>query len=817
MLSFLCLGVSLQAQPLAIKGNPTLPINESKGTITGRMVDSESKLPLEFATISVLIPEDSAVITGAITDDFGHFEVDVEYGTYLLKMEFIAYETQFLPNINVDRQNRKRGIGIVGLTPKTELLEEIVVVAEKSEMQFNLDKRVFNVGKDLANKGGSAEDILDNIPSVAVDVEGNVSLRGKGNVRILVDGRPSGLIGVGDSGGLKSLPASMIEKVEVVTNAAARYDAEGTGGIINIVLKKDRKKGINGAIDLSAGVPHTYGAALNLNMRKEWINFFINYGFRSRQNPSTGYTYQEFFSSSAPVPYSEQLSDSKRGGISNSIRTGMDIFLSERDILTGALIYRYGNDFNDSRVNFYDYDRRGGNLQSITERVQDESEKEPNLEYDLTYERKFEEKGRKFITTLSVQDNRETEHADYTETFYDPFRNELGVTPLLQRSNIDEQSNELILQTDYAHPLGKNKKFEIGGKMSMRIIKNDYLVEELQENTWKNLTNISNNFNYDEDIIAVYGIFGNKIGKWSYQLGLRAEYSHVITELEESNEVNDREYANLFPSAFLNYELNKGNAFQISYSKRISRPRFWYLNPFFTYSNTRRLFGGNPNLDPEFTDSYELGYLRYWENATLGTSLYYRHTTGVIERISRSIGDGITQTIPENLSTENSVGLELTLSSDVNKWWRVDLSGNLFSSQTKGVLEDGTVLEAEALSLSNRLSSKMKFWKDAEFQIRFGYRAPTNTTQGKRRAMHSTDLAFSKDVLQKKGTITLSTRDIFNTRRYQSETLTETFYMDSEHRWSSRSVVLGFNYRINQKKQRSRGGNGGGGGEEMMF
>jgi outer membrane receptor protein involved in Fe transport len=364
-------------------------------------------------------------------------------------------------------------------------------------------------------------------------------------------------------------------------------------------------------------------------------------------------------------------------------------------------------------------------------------------------------------------------------------------------------------------PLGNNRKIELGTRNSIRRIGNDYLVEEFGNGMWNRLGELSNNFNYEENIYAVYAIYADKLDKWSYQIGVRGEQSHVLTQLLETQEDNDRSYLNLFPSGHLNYEINKGNALQWSYSRRISRPRFWYLNPFFTFSNNRNIWGGNPNLDPEFTDSYEMGYLRYWDKATLGSSLYYRHTTGVIERIARIAEDGITtRTQPENLSTQNSYGLEFTGSVDINKWWRLDGSLNLFSQKTKGQVDD-IILEAQAFSFQNRLSSKIKFWKDAEFQTRLWYRAPETRPQGKRKSMYSLDLGFSKDIMKKKATLTLSVQDLLNTRKYRSETFADGFYSDSEYQRRAGQTTLSFNYRINQKKQRQRGdrGEGGEGGD----
>ncbi len=784
--------------------------DRGKGMIIGQVIDRETQTPLDFATITVLTKQDSSIVTGSISELDGKFAIEVVYGEYLIKVEFISYQEVYINDVVLSSGKKLVDLGEIFLEISAQVLQVIEVVGEKSEMSFDLDKRVFNVGKDLANKGGSAEEILDNIPSVTVDVDGNVSLRGSENVRILVNGKPSGLIGVGDTDGLKSLPAGMIEKVEVVTNASARYEASGTSGIINIVLKKDHQKGINGSFDISAGLPKRYGAAVNLNARSKTINWFLNYGLSSRTGPGSGFTNQEFFNESVQYPFSDQIRTSERGGISNSFRGGFDLYLSDKDILTASALYRIGNDYSDALTEFRDFDRNRV-LREISERTQDETEEETDAEYELNYERKFDREGQKFTAELQYQNSEETEAADYIQSSFNADGFPLGTDILRQQSKNVESNGTFLLKADYVQPLSNDRKIELGTRNSIRRIGNDYLVEELGNGDWYRLENLSNNFNYEENIYAAYAIYAAKSGNWSYQVGLRGEHSQVLTELLETQEVNDRSYTNLFPSGHLNYEINKGNALQWSYSRRISRPRFWYLNPFSTFSNNRNIWGGNPNLDPEFTDSYEMGYLKYWDNATLGSSLYYRHTTGVIERIARISEDGITtRTQPENLSTQNSYGLEFTGSVDISKWWRLDGSLNIFSQETRGQVDD-IILEAKTFSFQNRLSSKIKFWKDAEFQTRLWYRAPETRTQGKRKSMYSLDLGFSKDVLKKKATITVSVQDLLNTRKYRYETFANGFYSESEFQRRAGQTTISFNYRLNQKKQRQRDDRGGGG------
>ena len=812
-----CFGmVRAQHSPGMVPGGGA-PDNPAKAVIKGLVVDADTEAPLEFATVTVFNQKDSSLVNGGITDDKGQFFIEVKPGTYRVSVEFLAYQPLVIDNIVLSRENPVADLGKIRLVPDAETLTQVEVVAEKSQMQLSLDKRIFNVGKDLSNAGGTAEDILDNVPSVTVDIDGNVSLRGSANVRILVDGKPSSLVGISGTNGLKQLPANMIDRIEVVTNPSAKYEAEGMAGIINIVLKKQNRQGFNGSFDLTGGIPESYGATANLNYRRDRFNFFVNYGINKRNRIGGGNQYTEFFSNDTTF-ITRQDRDNDRGGLSNNIRFGADYYFNPKNILTTAFSYRTGKDDNFASLNYYDYLFDLNNPIGSTYRTDNEKEDDSNLEYNLTYRKSFEEKGREFVLDVQYDDRQETERSDFLEQYYDENGVLLSGTELMQRSRNEEGQNQLRITADYTHPLGKDGKFEAGMLASFREINNDYLVEEFRDSDWEVMTNLSNNFIYNEDIQAAYAILGNKSGKLSYQAGLRMERSKVLTELVTSNEINDRSYVNFFPSAHIAYEMADQNSFQLSYSRRVRRPRFWDLNPFFTFSDSRNQWSGNPNLDPEFTDSYEIGHLKYWEKGSLSSSIYYRHTTDVIERIRTFDNEGISYTRPENLSNQDDYGLEFNWSYDPLKTLRLNGNFNFFRSITEGTFEDQD-FSADTYSWFTRFTSKLTLWKELDVQTTFNYRAPRETTQGRAKAMYHLDLGMSRDILKKKGTLTLSVRDLFNTRKRRYITEGDNFYTEGEFQWHSRQIRLSFNYRINQKKQRQRGGRNGGDfeGGDMEF
>ncbi|NUO01839.1 MAG: TonB-dependent receptor [Saprospiraceae bacterium] len=793
-------------------------IAQKQVRLIGKVVDAATQAPLSYATISLFELKDSTLVAGNITDDTGLFSIEAAPGVYFAKIEFLSYQTKTIASLTISGDKNTGDMGIIALQAQATTLNEVVVQAEKSQMQMSLDKKVFNVGKDLGNAGGNAADVLDNVPSVQVDVEGNVSLRGSDNVRILIDGKPSGLIGLGSSNGLRQLPANLIDKVEVITNPSARYEAEGMSGIINIVLKKDVRTGVNGSFDLTTGYPDNHGAAINLNYRTAKLNLFSNYGLTWRNSPGDGSLYQEVYSNDTTF-ITTQVSDRERGGWSNNVRVGADYFINDKNTLTGAFTYRGGKQTNLSLLEYRDYLTNLGNPTAISLRTDDEKEDALNYEYALTYKRTFEKQGHELTADVRYQDNDDTENSDLAERFFMPDFTPSGTADLAQRSYNREREQLLAGQVDYVQPVGKDGKLEMGLRSTFRDIANDFLVEEYANDAWVVFPGLSNDFRYNENIHAAYLIFGNKKGKFSYQAGLRTEYSDVTTELLQTSEVNARDYLSIFPSMHITYDLPSQNAVQLSYSRRLRRPGFRELNPFSSFSDNRNFFTGNPDLDPEFTDIVEMGHIKYWEQGSLSSSVYYRYTSGKIDRIRTLNEDGVTfLTRPENLLSENAYGLEFVVSYNPFKWWTMNGSFNFYRSIVDGG-NLGESFRSDTYAWFTRGTSRFTIFKNTDLQVRFDYRAPEQTTQGLRKAMYSIDLGASRDILKQKGTLTLSVRDLLNSRRMRSISEGDDFYANTDFQWRARQITLTLSYRLNQSKQRGndKRRDEDGGGENMMY
>lgn len=767
-------------------------------SIKGKIVDKANNEPIVFASVSFHTLPDSTFISGTATDINGSFSMEVEADKGFLKVSFISYTTQLVP---LDFSKGSQNLGSILLGADVTSLSEISIQGEKSQMELQLDKKVFNVGKDLGATGGNAQDVLENVPSVTVDEEGNVGLRGSNNVRILINGKPSGLVGVDPAAAMEQIPASLIERIEVITNPSARYDAEGEVGIINIVLKKEQRTGVNGSFEVKTGIPDNHGLTAVLNYRRKRVNYYASYSTSLRSSPGFGNSYQEFFNSDSLQTY-ERSREHIRGGFNQNINLGADFELNSKNTLSISGLYKNGQGRNSAFLEYLDYGTEGELLLGTT-RDEEEEEPENNVQFTIGHVKQFDKKGKEWSTEFRFIQNDETELSSIIEEYSDQ-RNVLN-----QRSSNTEDEINYLFQTDYVVPLA-NGTFEMGAKSTNRIINNEFLVEQrFLDNDWEILSDFNNHFIYTERIQAAYAMLsGSMLSQLKYQFGLRAEYSYIRTELVFTKETTKRTYTNLFPSAHFTYDLLKGRSLQLSYSRRLSRPSFRFLLPFSGFSDNRNFYMGNPDLDPEYTDAFELGYMQYWDKGSILGSIYYRHRTGVIERISYANSNGIVFRQPINLGVQNAVGIELSGNYDANDWWRFNGSVNAYRALTTGSFE-GTDLRAEILTLKGRISSNMKIKKRFNFQSSFDYDAPRQNTQGTVLARYAVNIGLSTNLLQDRATLTFSGRDLFNSRKYRWTTQTEDFFATNDFMWRVRSFTLSFQYRINnykvQKGSKQRG------------
>jgi outer membrane receptor protein involved in Fe transport len=782
---------------------PILILLCSTSIIAQTKIKIQGEINVPFSSIRLF--KGSSLVTGTIGNDKGKFSLEIAPGVYDLLIESIGYEPLKMANQSF---NSSINLGVITVKESNQTLNEVVVKGQKASMELNLDKRIFNVGTDLANKGATASEILGNLPSIQVDPEGAIKLRGSDNVRILIDGKPSTLAGINGSSGLQSLQGNLIDKVEIITNPSARYEAEGMAGIINIVLKKNQNQGFNGAIETTSGYPENFGGTAIVNYRKNKFNFFVNYGAFYRRTPGRNRIYQEVYTGKQ-TNYLNQNSSNNVTGLVNNVRGGADYFFNDKTILTASYIYRRTDVRRITDFFYLDYRENLSKLYSDTYRQQDEKEAEPNGEYALTFKKSYAKKGREFTADLRYLDYWERSDQLYTQIGKKPDGSPFEELSLVQKALNDEFERQWILQADYVNPIGKDAKLEMGLRTSFRNMINDFIVTEQQPSgIFTVVQGLNNVFNYQENISAAYLIFGNKAKKFSYQFGLRAETTDIQTELEETKEKNPRNYSNLFPSAHFTYTITPDNSFQLSYSRRVRRPTYGDLTPFVTFSDNRNFFSGNPNLNPEFTNSFDLGHLKYFDQGSISSSLYYRQTFDKIERFRTVDSLGFARTLPANLSNQKSMGIEIASSWNFSKVYKADLSFNAFRA-IADASNINSAFKSDTYSWFARHSSRIKIGA-TDFQIRANYEAPQLTPQGSRGYMSWMDLSASKDIMKGNGTLTLSILDIFNSRinRYESTLIDPRdgsgFFTRGESQGRLRSFNLTFNYRFKTTKQAAK-------------
>jgi Outer membrane receptor proteins, mostly Fe transport len=783
-------------------------------TVKGKVIDKMSNKPLEYATIRACSLPDSTFVIGCITEPKGNFSMELENGKYLLEFQYMGFKVQN-KNLTIDGSKNVIDIGKVYLVPDEHLLNEVEVVAEISTYEMTLDKRVFNVGKDVSSTAGNAIEVLENIPAVSVDIEGNVSLRGDEGVRILIDGKESGLSGMSTQDALRTVQADMIERVEVITNPSVRYDAEGSAGIINIVLKKEKRRGFNGTVNLRGGYPWQYGLGVSTNYRMNKFNFFASYNYNNRQNIGGGRTQSKRFedvisSDTSFLQLTDQVTNRTMKRQGHNIRFGTDYYITDKDILSLAFVYRYANNTSNPIVKYSDIYPL---LDSSSYDVREEKWKEDDPVYEVTmdYDKTFERKGQSLKANVRYFHNAELSSSDIVEKLYSSTAMTQVISSLSQRTMADESQDNFQATIDYVHPFSKKAVWEIGGKYTLRDITSISLVEDNANGIWSPLSDYCYDFDYNEQVGALYTSLGNDWGRWSGQIGVRAEMTNIYTNMKNydgngSDSINGgKPYLDFFPSAHINYSFSEHDQLQISYTRRIRRPGYWQLSPFRSYNDNRNIRTGNPALKPVYMDSYEVGYIHFLDKASFTFTTFYRHGENTFRRYTYLVDD-IYYTMPINFGTSNDFGVEAVAQGQMLKWWNLNGNINFFRSFSNGKigLQDYTT---DSYMYFGRLMSKFSFKKIFDLQLTAHYMGPRVDPLGKSDSEWWMDLAVSKDVFKGNGTFTLNVRDLFGTRGRAGESWGDNFWQYSTNTWNKTTVSLNFNYRINQqagKRDRNR-------------
>jgi outer membrane receptor for ferrienterochelin and colicins len=770
-----------------------------KFKVSGKVIDKLSNQPLEYSTVSLLNTKTNKVTAGGITDAKGEFSFDATSGTYNINVEFISFKPTLIQNKTIAGTTN---LGTIVLQEDITQLESVVIRNEKTTVEIKLDKKVYNVGQDLMVKGGTVSDVLDNIPSVSVDAEGTISLRGNENVRILIDGKPSNAININEA--LRLIPADAIDKVEVVTNPSARYDAEGGGGILNIVLKKGKTNGLNGTVIATTGEPENHGLTGNLNFKTNEFNIFTTQGYNYRNNPGNAFTDSRYLNSdNSTRSFVNETRENERINKGYNGTFGVEWNLDDSISWTNSVNYRKTSGNNEDIV-FQDNFNAANSYLYTRNRINNEVSTSENVEFATNLIKKFKKDGHKLTIDGSFSSNIDNDVAVITDITN---RNE----DVIFDETLNKQiQNRNLLQTDYVLPIGKDSQFEAGYRGDFLAIETDYQVitDGLVD------LNFTNTLQYKEKVNALYTQFGTKFNKMSLLFGLRWEDSNIDVNQLQTSDFNNKRYNNFFPSAFFTYEFSEKSSASLSYSRRIQRPRGRFLNPFNGLSSNTNIFVGNPDLDPAFTDALDFGYLKRWSKLTFNTSLYINKTTDVFQFVRKATGVEVNdveviQSTPINLSTQYRAGFEFTLNYSPYKWWKLNSNFNIFIIETQGdytyvnlngesVFQD---FDFNATAWSTRLSSKITLPYKIDWQTNLNYNGPQDNAQGRSLGVFAVNLAFSKDVLKDKGTIALNVNDLLNSRkRIMENFISGSVESYSEMQWRVRQVTLSFTYRFNKSK-----------------
>jgi len=784
---------------------------EKGAQITGKVIDASTKQGMEFANISLRKTGSKEFIKGTVSDQLGAFRLDgVSNGNYVVAVSVVGYAT-FEKELTIGTGQKTINLRNILLKEDTQLLNEVQVVGQRSQMKFEIDRKVFNVDQSLATAGGSASDVLGNIPSVQVDPEGEVSLRGNSSVTVWINGKESGLSADNRAQILEQLPAESIERVEVITNPSAKYNPEGTAGIINIVLKKNRKAGYYGSLQAGVDTRGGYNAAGNVNFSSGKFESFVNVGTRVRKSEGEGYTNRQNLDDNGdPVSYLNQLRNDEDTRKPVIARMGTTYHATDKDHFSFSGFGLLGRGDETDWLN-YTSNIPGSFTNSL--RTSAEKRKMNIGNFEIGYKRDFSEKSN---LDLSASYNL----VNITpESSFLQVSNYAGGT---STSSYQFQENVMKprkweFQADYVTEFGEQNKIEAG-------YKGEFLTSKSKVSTYSGTSEgnaafnegLYNNFTYDQNVNALYATYSKRINRFGIQLGLRGEHTRTNTnslgynQSETDHPAYKDDYFSFYPSAFLSYQLPSNNELQLNYTRRVSRPWGGQLNPFVNLTDSTNISYGNPLLLPQYSNSLELNYIKNWENHTLSASLYYRNTDNVIQRISYRDGDIMKSTF-ENIAKTQSAGTELILKN--NLFRMIDLTSTLnfyynkldgFSYLPAGATTPVVGEADEDFSWSARIIANVMLPWGVSLQATGDYNSRELVAQGYRKANHAIDLGLRKSFLDRKLSLTINTRDLLNSRKRETITSGSGFSQESVFARSGRTVGFTLTYNFGNMKGSSK-------------
>lgn len=773
------------------------------GRLSGRIVDGRNN-PVPYATIT-LLKTDSTVVNGDLTKEDGSFSIaPTGTGTFLLRINILGFKQRFIKGLEITTQSPEKKLGNIKIAAEEHTLNEVHVTAEKSLMEMHVDKKVFNVEKNITTTGGSAADVLQNVPSLTVDPDGNVSLRGKDNVTILIDGKPATLLGGDNASALQSLPASSISNVEVITNPSSKYDAQGMTGIVNIITKKDKKTGLNGSVSIGAGTNDKYNGSLNLNLKNDKWNVFLNSSFRQnrsyRRETNDGIFYDGTFSYES---YEDNLREF--GGWFNTLGAEYTFDQKNSLMLTQNINKMQWGGRGTSSLQTFD----SGHVQQVQRRSFDQMGSPLSSSTALNYKHKFSKPKQELTADATFAKTWVDRTQNFTTNYYDGSES-LTAGPILQTAPGEGSNTSWNLQADFTTPLfTKTDHFDAGWKSQLYGFEshNTPLRSEPGSPTVVDAS-LLNSFDYSQDIHAAYINYSDQRAKWSYQAGLRMEYaSYKGTTMSVNGAEYTNEFLNLFPSAYLSYQLPQKQNVYLSYTRRTDRPHFHQMMPYVDISNLQDTSAGNPNLVPEFIHNIELNYAKQFvQGHSFIASAYYQYTENLIAHYKR-FNNGGSYTQPQNLAAGITYGLELIGKAQILPIWDATLNFNFFQTEIKGANVDPS-LQNSGFSWFGKINTNLRLPQGFSLQLNGNYEAPEIEAQGTEKAVYFVDAALKKSFLKNKASLVLNVSDIFNTRKYTRRYDLGNYYQLTYKDRETRIANITFSYRFGKSdvgKRRAQG------------
>ncbi len=780
-------------RPQGQRGGGMPPISSG---VLGRVVDAETDNPIEYANVALFKSSDSSLVNGTITNPKGFFMLKkIPNGTYDMRIKFIGYQSHTINKIQITDDNPVVRLRALKLQPANVELDAVDVTAKQEEVMFKIDKRVVNVSENINTVGGTAVDALENTPGVEVDIDGNVSIRGSSNFNVLIDGKPTAMEG---SEALQQIPASSIQEIEIITNPSAKYDPDGLTGIINIILKKNVKGGLNGLVSGSIGNDDRYDGSINLNYRKNKINLIGGYSYRQGKRSGNSESYYKTFTDTSTF-FRDEDGERGRTRITHNIKAGIDYDFNDKNLFSLSGNYRIGERNRGNRSYYTEY------TEPATEIIETFSEgknmdEEDSYELSGVYIHKFNDKKHelKIMATYSAEDELESAYT---------YKDTLDLTtdePEETLTETTEDHTHLTVQADYTYPF-KSNKFEAGIKTSIRDIDYNQTGDVLNPQP-----GIADNiFLYNEDIYAAYAMFSGPLAFLEYQLGLRGEFSRVTTEQKATNDENVKDIYSIYPTLHLSYEINESNKLMTGYSRRVNRPRTYFLNPYPERSDAYTIRQGNPDLDPEYAHSLEMNYLKYFGQSFFSTSVFYRQTDNNIGRVQKVMDDNTVLLTFDNINKETSLGAEVSGRHKFGKWLSANVSYSFFRYTIDGEIE-GENIDNESLNHKVRGTANVRFTKNANLQMFGMYYSPSVTSQGRRDGFYFTGFGYKHLFFDRKLTLSLRVRNPFGNFKWDFTSEGSNFENRFVRRPNFPVFYVGLTYRINEgfKRRKYNGGNG---------